>query len=68
MATDERGLQPTDAAPRVPVPASLALSSTALPEPVDALQAIGYEAADPVLHAPQWAEAMVAGAHGRSLR
>ena len=42
---------------------------TAAPEPArglaDAASAIGYEAADPALQAPLWAEAMQSASHSR---
>jgi predicted TIM-barrel enzyme len=36
-----------------------------VPPVADAALAIGYEAADPALHAPQWAEAMQSASHSR---
>lgn len=70
MASNEREFQPTtDAALQAPAAAAPTLSLPAAPETAEALlNAIGYEAADPALHAPQWAEAVGAGSARRSLR
>ncbi|HEV7913571.1 MAG TPA: hypothetical protein VGP22_07375 [Albitalea sp.] len=64
MATEaNRTNLPASATPaRATHEATLSMPSTG----ADTSNAIGYEAADPALHAPLWAEAMLAGA--RDLR
>lgn len=60
MGNDSKGLDDSGRAPATPGGLEAAVETGA-----DAHNAIGYEAADPSLHAPLWSEAVQAGPTGR---
>jgi hypothetical protein len=65
MASEAMGRPDPSASTRHDAASSVGASSTSdvVPQALDA--AIGYESADPVLHAPLWIEAMHGASHGR---
>ncbi|WP_280152954.1 hypothetical protein [Piscinibacter sp. XHJ-5] len=67
MASDAREILPSGSVPHTEAALVDASPSTIDSTATDVLNAMGYEAADPALHAPLWAEAM-ADAERRSLR
>jgi hypothetical protein len=60
MGNDSKGLDDPGR-----TPATQGSPDAAVETGADALNAIGYEAADPSLHAPLWREAVQAGPTGR---
>lgn len=68
MAIDANGVNPPATALQIGSPGDPALPLQDAASAADVFSAIGYEAADPALHAPLWAEAIQAGATPKNLR